>query len=300
MSCAFFGSPKNMPRNGSGWQAPEYSWLLRVLWRASCHSRRPPCTTPRRNENRGMLTRRSAMLLPLVAPLLTAPTNVSAAAKGEFKGRILAEWLPDNRKMQLAEPFEFISPDGRRWPVPAGTVVDGASIPKVFWSIIGGPFEGAYRGPSVVHDYYCVVRTRGFRDVHRMFHEAMLAAGVGDRRARLMFEAVDRFGPTWDDPKIDPKCEVVDENMISSAARATGANPVSANRASAARSCRGSPRRWLDQLTRGTFSSCAGPLISSIRHKPFFNSPFKQERHADASSADCVLFHVGGRPRRGC
>ena len=151
------------------------------------------------------------MLLPLVAPLLTAPTNVSAAAKGEFKGRILAEWLPDNRKMQLAEPFEFISPDGRRWPVPAGTVVDGASIPKVFWSIIGGPFEGAYRGPSVVHDYYCVVRTRGFRDVHRMFHEAMLAAGVGDRRARLMFEAVDRFGPTWDDPKIDPKCEVVDK-----------------------------------------------------------------------------------------
>lgn len=70
-----------------------------------------------------MLTRRSAMLLPLVAPLLTAPTNVSAAAKGEFKGRILAEWLPDSRKMQLAEPFEFISPDGRRWPVPAGTVL---------------------------------------------------------------------------------------------------------------------------------------------------------------------------------
>jgi hypothetical protein len=135
----------------------------------------------------------------------------TAAPKGTFNGRVVAEWLGDGRKMRLVEPFEFIGPDARRWPVPAGTVVDGASIPQVFWSLIGGPFEGPYRNASVIHDYYCDLRTRRFRDVHRMFYDGMLASGVGDRRARLMYEAVDRFGPTWADPKIDAKCEVINE-----------------------------------------------------------------------------------------
>jgi Protein of unknown function (DUF1353) len=39
--------------------------------------------------------------------------------------------------------------------VPAGAIVGGASIPQVFWSIIGGPFEDKYREASVIHDYYC-------------------------------------------------------------------------------------------------------------------------------------------------
>jgi hypothetical protein len=114
--------------------------------------------------------------------------------------------------MRLIEPFEFIGPNGRRWPVPAGTVVDGASIPQAFWSIIGGPFEGAYRPASVIHDYYCEIRTRPYRDVHRAFYDGMLTSGVKDAKAWLMYQAVERFGPSWADPKIDPRCEIVDEN----------------------------------------------------------------------------------------
>lgn len=135
-----------------------------------------------------------------------------ARARGTFVGRVVAEWLPDNRNMKLLEPFEFVASDGRRWPVPGGTIVDGASIPQAFWSITGGPFEGAYRSASVVHDYYCLTRTRRHKDVHRVFYDGMLASGVGDKRAWLMYQAVDRFGPSWDDPKIDPRCEVVDAN----------------------------------------------------------------------------------------
>ena len=98
------------------------------------------------------------------------------------------------------------------WPVPPGTVVDGASIPDIFWSVIGGPFEGVYRGPSVVHDFYCGSRIRPCPDVHRVFYDAMLTAGVSKKRAWLMYQAVFRFGPQWKDPKIDPKCQIIDSD----------------------------------------------------------------------------------------
>ena len=96
--------------------------------------------------------------------------------------------------------------------MPAGTTVDGASIPQIFWTVIGGPFEGKYRSASVVHDFYCQVRTRPFKQVHRVFYDAMLTSGLAGRTPWLMYQAVDRFGPRWGDMKIDPKCEVVDEN----------------------------------------------------------------------------------------
>lgn len=112
----------------------------------------------------------------------------------------------------LVEPFEYIDPSGRRWPVPAGTEVDGASIPKPFWGLIGGPFEGRYRDASVVHDYWCKARRRPHNAVHRAFYDAMLTSGVGERRAWLMHQAVEAFGPSWDAPRIDPRCEIVDEN----------------------------------------------------------------------------------------
>jgi uncharacterized protein DUF1353 len=143
---------------------------------------------------------------------LLSPHAAIAAGRGEFKGSVVARWTDNGRDMILTQPFEYIAPDSKRWPVPSGTTVDGASIPRIFWSAIGGPFEGQYRNASVVHDFYCKVRTRPYRDVHRMFYDAMLTSGVQDTKSWFMYQAVDQFGPKWTDPKIDPKCEVVDEN----------------------------------------------------------------------------------------
>ena len=158
-----------------------------------------------------MLNRRKAILAVLSLPTACSLSG-SVCAAGSYSGRIVTEWLADHRKMRLVEPFEYIGPGGRRWPVPAGTVVDGASIPQAFWTIIGGPFEGAYRPASVIHDYYCDTRTRAYKDVHRVFYDAMLTSGVKETKAWLMFQAVERFGPSWADPKIDRGCEIVDEN----------------------------------------------------------------------------------------
>lgn len=116
---------------------------------------------------------------------------------GSYEGRLLLEPLPDGRLMQLVEPFGFTDSKRQHWPVPKDAQVDGASIPRALWSLIGGPFEGLYRNASVIHDYHCDVRIRPWQTVHRVFYDGMRASGVGESRAKLMYGAVYYAGPRW-------------------------------------------------------------------------------------------------------
>ena len=88
------------------------------------------------------------------------------------------ELLDDGRKARLLNPISYVSVDDQGWPVPADTIVDGASIPRLFWTLIGGPFEGKYRNASIVHDCYCDTHDRSWRDTHRMFHSAIASPGA--------------------------------------------------------------------------------------------------------------------------
>jgi hypothetical protein len=105
--------------------------------------------------------------------------------------------VPPRPKFRLLAPFGFKDPGGRVWEVPAGVEVDGASIPRAFWTVIGGPFEGNYLNASVVHDHFCRVRTRTAQDTHRTFYYGMRAMGVSEPQAKKMFWAVTTFGPNW-------------------------------------------------------------------------------------------------------
>ncbi len=49
---------------------------------------------------------------------------------------------------------------GTRLGCAQGAIVDGASIPRMFWSIIGGLFDEGYRDASIIHDWYCDKRLR--------------------------------------------------------------------------------------------------------------------------------------------
>lgn len=115
---------------------------------------------------------------------------------GEFDGVVRAEW-DDDRNMRLLEDFAYIDPDGKRWVAPAGSEINGASIPRVLWTPVGGPFTGPYRKASVVHDVGCVERTASPDEVHRMFYYACLCGGVEEAKAKYMYWAVKSFGPQW-------------------------------------------------------------------------------------------------------
>ena len=98
---------------------------------------------------------------------------------------------------QLLDDFGYVDPRGVLWPAPKGSIIDGASIPQVLWSVVGSPYTGEYRDASVVHDVACTKRDRPWQDVHRMFYEACRAGGVGEQKAKLMYAAVYHFGPKW-------------------------------------------------------------------------------------------------------
>lgn len=136
-----------------------------------------------------------------IAQPMAASTPVLSRAKqspyGRYVGDVVARWNLDNRTMTLERDFAFIDPLGVRWNAPKGSVVDGASIPQWAWSLIGGPFEGPYRPASVIHDVACAEKKAPWESVHLTFYYAMLASGVSERLAKIMYGAVYMQGPRW-------------------------------------------------------------------------------------------------------
>jgi hypothetical protein len=116
---------------------------------------------------------------------------------GRYEGIPVVTFLDDGRRVRLTEEFAFVDSSDARWDVPKGATVDGASIPRFLWSLIGGPFEGVYRNASIIHDWYCDLRSRPWEVVHRMFYEAMITSGVRGRLAKLMYAGVYMGGPRW-------------------------------------------------------------------------------------------------------
>src|SRR4051794_29692877 len=78
---------------------------------------------------------------------------------GKFEGDFVGKFSTDGRNVELTNPFAFRDADNHLWAVPTGTVVNGASIPQAFLTFIGGPFEGKFRDPSVIHDFLCDTQT---------------------------------------------------------------------------------------------------------------------------------------------
>lgn len=117
---------------------------------------------------------------------------------GHFVGQLLLVPDADGVRMRLIAPYEFVDAAGGAWMAPAGTFSDGASIPQVAKSFIGGSWDGRYRNAAVIHDVACALKNRPWEAVHLMFYHAMLASGVPSRTAKIMYAAVYHFGPRWE------------------------------------------------------------------------------------------------------
>ena len=114
-------------------------------------------------------------------------------SNGTFSGNPKTMWLSDrgdDRDMQVIEDFWYIDNNGRRWDVPAGTVINGASIPRTLWSSVGSPYTGNYRRAALVHDaavgHEGVLRSES----DAMFYFACLAGGCSELQAKLLYAGV--------------------------------------------------------------------------------------------------------------
>ena len=123
---------------------------------------------------------------------------------GHYSGYVEARWENDGRSMTLLNELRYTDPQGAVWIAPAGSQVDGASIPRSLWSLMGGPFEGKYRNASVLHDVAYDQKTKPWPECDRMFYNAMRCSGVGAVDAGMMYYTLRKFGRHWKAPKAEP------------------------------------------------------------------------------------------------
>lgn len=99
----------------------------------------------------------------------------------------------------------FVDGLNETWVAPAGTLTDGASIPKVFHGIVGNPTSPSFANAAAIHDAICgigneqgqVYHTRTWQSTHRMFYDALRVGGTDEITAKVMFAAVYLGGPRW-------------------------------------------------------------------------------------------------------
>src|SRR2546429_70496 len=127
-------------------------------------------------------------------------TIPGATKWGHYDGEPVTKWNPDGRTMTLLTELRYTDPHGEIWVATIGSVVDGASIPRYLWSVMGGPFEGKYRNASVLHDVAYGEHKRPWEDCDRMFYYAMRCSGVGATEAKTMYYALFKFGHHWKFP----------------------------------------------------------------------------------------------------
>lgn len=116
---------------------------------------------------------------------------------GTFSGEPLAVWLTEegteDRMMKIAQEFSFIDPAGKSWLAPKGSRIDGASLPRALWTIVGSPYTGDYRRASVVHDVACKEAgsdNEKRRAADRMFFHACRAGGCSIRQSMVLYLGV--------------------------------------------------------------------------------------------------------------
>lgn len=85
-----------------------------------------------------------------------------------------------------------------RVTVPKGFESDGCSLPRLFWRMIGHPFDMAYLREAILHDWLYRYQPCDRRTADKIFLAALLASGVGPVRSRAIYRGL-RIGgwPTW-------------------------------------------------------------------------------------------------------
>lgn len=117
--------------------------------------------------------------------------------KRGFSGDPVTVWRSGEngfRDMELAETLSFTD-HVKEWVAEKGRVINGASIPRALWSVVGAPYVGRYRRPSIIHDVYCDDATsyRDRRSADRMFYRACRAEGLTRLSSAILYLGV-RFG----------------------------------------------------------------------------------------------------------
>lgn len=94
------------------------------------------------------------------------------------------------------ELHDFVKGKKYEFVINKGYCYDGASIPRMFWRLIGAKTDPAFLIPSLIHDVLCehhdyVDNDRYFAD--KVFERLLYVSGVSDFNRWLMYHSVDNY-----------------------------------------------------------------------------------------------------------
>ena len=107
-------------------------------------------------------------------------------------------FLEDGRHARLEHALYYRDKKGDLHVAWKGMIFDGASIPRLFWRLIGSPFTGKYRVAAIIHDAECKQVWHLAADLFRLareqidatFLEMMAHLGVSKYKRWAMYRAV--------------------------------------------------------------------------------------------------------------
>lgn len=117
--------------------------------------------------------------------------SMSDAEKGNIK-----KYPFVNRKDLTVILHDYFKQKTYKFDIPKGYKWDGATIPRVFWRLIGAKTDPDFLIPSMIHDVLCenhqyVDNDRYFAD--KVFECLLYVSGVSNFSRWLMFHSVDNF-----------------------------------------------------------------------------------------------------------
>ncbi len=102
----------------------------------------------------------------------------------------------DGKKWEVMQPFRYrigYRASDLMVTVPVGYITDFASIPRVFWMIVGHP-AGKHGKAAVIHDRLYSTHEYSRKRSDQIFYEAMGVSGVRRWKRKVIYRSVRMFG----------------------------------------------------------------------------------------------------------
>ena len=119
-----------------------------------------------------------------------------------FRTSLRCEFIALSDEIILTAPLIYYSDRYKRGVnVRALFISDGASIPKVLWSVIGHPFSKHYRKQAVLHDWLYRTSDHGFtrNQADLIFYDSLREEDMGFIKASMLYLGVRVGGwKAWD------------------------------------------------------------------------------------------------------
>ena len=105
-----------------------------------------------------------------------------------FKGKTILERI-DASTYKLNSRLTYEN-EKYKVTIKQGLVTDGASIPRIFWSLVGCPTSGKYVGSALIHDGLYCSEIISRKEADELFLDMLKDNGVCTIKRYIMFAAV--------------------------------------------------------------------------------------------------------------